>query len=114
MNHRIVAFCSLALAAVGIAVLAQQPISRFPFDEGAGTNTVDTAGGRTGALVGTPPPIWTSGVSSNSLLFDGLQNEVQVASDPGLTPTNALTLTAWIKVATNATGEAIAKWDSET
>jgi hypothetical protein len=82
----------------------------WPFDEGRGTNTFDASGnGRTGALIGNPLPIWTSGVSSNALEFDGIQNDVQVPTDPGLTPAG-LTLTTWVKVAPNMTSEAIAKW----
>ncbi len=86
-------------------------VGRWPFDEGAGTNTADVSGnGRAGTLQGNPLPIWTSGVSSNALGFDGLQNRVEVPDDAGLSPTNALTLATWVKAATNITSEAVAKW----
>src|SRR6266481_10208168 len=73
------------------------PTGHWPFDEGTGTNTVDISGNANhGTLKGSPVPIWTSGVSSNALEFDGVQNEVQVPNASTLTPTNALTLVAWV------------------
>ena len=90
------------------------PVAWWTFDEGAGTNTFDATGnGRTGTLMGKPLPVWTSGVSSNALEFDGFQNNVLVPNDAGLTPIDALTLAVWVKVATNVTSEAIAKWTTD-
>jgi hypothetical protein len=92
---------------------AQQPVGHWPFDEGAGTNTADVSGNNaTGTLVGATLPVWTSGVSSNALICDGLQNEVQVPDAPVLSPTNALTLTAWVKTATNLTSDVLGKWST--
>jgi hypothetical protein len=89
------------------------PVGRWPLDEGGGANTVDVSGNDLhGTLIGNPAPLWTSGVSSNALMFDGIQNEVQVGDATVLSPTNALTLSAWVKLATNATGEVIAKWNA--
>ncbi len=86
----------------------------WPFDEGHGTNTIDASGnGRTGTLIGDPLPFWTSGVSSNALKFDGIQNNVQVPGDAGITPAGALTLATWVKVATNMTSAAVAKWTTD-
>ncbi len=106
--------CFVAVCVVGVAVLARAAlVGRWPFDEGAGTNTVDTSeSGRDGALEGAPLPVWTSGIASNGLEFDGAQNEVRVPHEAGLTPSNALTVLAWVKAATNATGEIVAKWST--
>lgn len=98
-------------------VLAQETglMGRWPVDEGAGTNTVDVSGNDNhGQLIGDPVPVWTSGVSSNALLFDGAQNEVQVPDAPALSPANALTIAVWVKAATNLTSEAVAKWSTTT
>jgi len=103
--------CVLAgLVWLGISV-AQQPVGHWPLDEGAGTNTVDVSGNHaTGTLVGAALPVWTSGVSSNALVFDGLQNEVVVPDAPALSPTNALTVMAWVRAATNLTSDVLGKW----
>src|SRR5436309_3454998 len=120
MRKSIVAWMVLAAGLIGLLglVLAQQDaglVGRWPFDEGTGTNALDVSGNeRHGSLQGSPTPIWSSGVSSNALGFDGTQNEVRVPHDAGLTPTNALTLTAWVKTSTNATGEIIAKWSTNS
>ncbi len=88
-------------------------VGRWPLDEGAGTNVVDVSSNAWhGTLEGNPLPTWTSGVSSNALSFDGIQNEVQVPHDAGLIPTNALTVAAWVKAATNLTSEVVAKWST--
>ena len=115
MNKRLAIFCAMmAMGAMLVWVRAQDGlVGRWTFDEGGGTNTVDVTGrGNDGVLVGAPLPAWSSGVSSNALRFDGVQNEVRVADDPGLTPTNALTLAAWVKTATNMTSEVITKWST--
>ena len=85
----------------------------WPFDEGSGTNTASLVGTNlTGTLVGDPLPTWTSGIFSNALGFDGVQNEVVVADDPQLSPTNALSITAWVKTALAMTSEVVAKWST--
>jgi hypothetical protein len=93
--------------------VAQQLVGHWPLDEGTGTNTVDVSGNNaTGTLVGVSLPVWTSGVSSNALGFDGVQNEVVVPDAPPLSPTNALTLMAWVKAATNLTSDVLGKWST--
>ena len=85
----------------------------WPFDEGSGTNTASLVGTNlTGTLVGDPLPTWTSGIFSNALGFDGVQNELVVADDPQLSPTNALSITAWVKTALAMTSEVVAKWST--
>ena len=85
----------------------------WKFDEGCGTNAFSSVGTNlTGVLTGGSLPVWTSGISSNALLFDGSQNEVVVADNPQLSPTNALSILAWVKTATNLTSDVIAKWST--
>ena len=99
---------------------ASHPITSRPdvagwwsFDEGAGTNTMSLVGTNlTGTLVGDPLPTWTSGIFSNALGFDGVQNEVVVADDPQLSPTHALSITAWVKTVLAMTSEVVAKWST--
>jgi hypothetical protein len=88
-------------------------VARWPLDEGQGTNVFDASGHeQDGTLEGYPLPAWIAGVSSNALDFDGLQNEVRVPHDAGLTPTNALSLLAWLRASTNVTGEILGKWST--
>lgn len=109
--------CVITCAAIGFwVVLADPPavpVGHWPLDEGSGTYTTDATGnGNVGVLQGEPLPVWTSGVSSNALAFDGVQNEVVVVDAPVLSPTNGLTLTAWVKAATNLTSDVIGKWST--
>jgi len=53
-------------------------------------------------------------VSSNALGFGGAQNEAVVPDAPTLSPSNALTISAWVKAATNLTSEVVAKWSTNT
>ena len=101
---------------VGLTILVRaELVGHWPFDEGSGTNTVDSSGsGMVGVLTGSPTPVWTSGISSNALGFDGSQNEVSVTNSGGLAFSNALTVVAWVKVATNVTGEIAAKWSTNS
>ena len=85
----------------------------WPFDEGSGSNTFSMVGTNlTGSLVGDPLPIWTSGVYSNALGYDGAQNEVVVPDNPQLSPTNMLSVSAWVATATNITSAVISKWST--
>jgi hypothetical protein len=116
-NVRCAGVALLALASTGILRLglAQDSglVGHWPLDEGTGTNTLDASGNeRTGMLQGNPLPVWTGGVSSNALSFDGVQNAVVIPDDATLTPTNALSLSAWVKAQPLATGEIIAKWST--
>ena len=87
----------------------------WPFDEGIGSQTFSLVGTNlTGTLVGNPPPAWTSGIFSNALEFDGAQNEVVITDSLQLSPTNALSITAWVKTRLNLTSEVAAKWSTHT
>ena len=77
-------------------------IGWWKLDEGAGSNALDSSwNGLTGALNGGPLPQWTNGVSANALWFNGTSNDVEVSSTAILSPTNQLTLLAWVQIASN-------------
>ncbi len=79
-----------------------------------GTNVADISGnGHGDHLFGTPLPIWTKGVISNALAFDGVGNYVSVPDAPDLTPSNTLTLSAWVKASPTTTGIIVVKWMSD-
>jgi hypothetical protein len=64
-------------------------VASWQFDEGRGTNVADSSKNGHGAtLIGAPLPIWTTGISANALLFDGVQNYASVPNAPDLTPRN--------------------------
>ena len=89
-------------------------IGWWQFNEGAGTNAFDSSGnGNTGVLEGDPLPIWVGGISSNALLFDGVQNDVSVANAAVLSPTNTITVTAWINVLPSTNGAIVSKWATD-
>ena len=84
------------------------------FDEGTGSNALDSSfNGFTGSLTGSPWPQWTNGISSSALLFNGT-NTVQVLDAPLLTPTNQLTVLAWVQQSSsNTTGLVFSKWAAD-
>ena len=101
-------------AANNTAELLRGSVVWLPLDEGHGTNVADISGnGHGGTLFGTPLPIWTKGVISNALAFDGVGNYVSVPDAPDLTPSNTLTLSAWVKASPTTTGIIVEKWMSD-
>ena len=70
-------------------------IGHWKFDEGVGTITADaTTNNITGTLVNGP--IWTNGQSGRALLFDGVNDRVDLGNPGHLRLTNAMTLAAWV------------------
>ena len=68
----------------------------LPFDEGSGTSTADISGlGNDGTLSG---PTWIGSPLGTSLDFDGVNDLVQVPSDPSLDVQDEITLAAWVNV----------------
>jgi len=103
---------------VELGELPPQLLGWWQFDEGDGTNAFDSSGNDlTGVLEGEAPaeplPVWTSGLRSNALQFDGVQNDVRVANAAVLNPAHALTLAVWVQAATNVTGVVIGKWAAD-
>jgi hypothetical protein len=78
------------------------------FNDGTGTSAADASGnGRVGTLVNMDPVSdWVAGRDGGALDFDGIDDMVQIANDPGLTPADAITVAAWIRPST-----AMTNWD---
>jgi len=93
----------------GVECVTDGAIASFRFEEGAGTE-VSTSSGRVTTPYATPPRVgtvsgatWTlaghpdgRGGASRALLFDGVDDYVDVPHHPTLDVTGALTLEAWI------------------
>lgn len=68
----------------------------WSFDEGSGNIAGDSTGnGNSGTITGAS---WTTGISGFALDFNGSIDYVDIANATILNPTQALTVTAWIKV----------------
>ena len=68
-----------ALAAVALADVDEHIVLWLQFDEGAGGVTADSSNyGNDGTIVG---PTWTEGKYGSVLLFDGIDDYVEVASN---------------------------------
>ncbi len=89
----------LSLVGAGGPVHAADPnlIGWWRFDETSGTTAADSSGnGLDGTLVGQPQ--WVAGKTEGALLFDGVDDMVEVAYDPALDLGQALTIAAWLKL----------------
>ncbi len=71
-------------------------VGLWHMDEGSSGTTADSSGnGNTGTISGAT---WnSSGMFGNSLAFNGSTDYVDVGNNPSLSPSNALTVTAWVK-----------------
>jgi hypothetical protein len=84
----------------------------WKLDEGSGTNAEDSSGNMlNGVLEGNP--FWISGVVSNALQFDGAQDDLRISLGSSA-PTNAMTVSAWVKGAPTATGIILERWSANS
>jgi hypothetical protein len=87
-------------ASAGQAPAADDPylVGWWTFDDGSGTVAKDSSGkGKDATLVGGPA--WVKGkVGSGALSFDAVDDIVEVPEVPAFDMSDALTITAWIKV----------------
>jgi len=78
-------------------------VSEWRFDETAGTNSTDTVGTNNGNLNNFTFDLtdgWRSGsscVSGGCLQFDGSNDYVDCGDSPSIKPTDAMTLSVWVK-----------------
>src|SRR5262245_59107499 len=71
-------------------------VGYWTFDEGTGTVASDSSGhNNTGTLKNGP--LWTTGKLNTALQFDGIDDYVEVANSPSLSPTSAVSVSFWIK-----------------
>jgi hypothetical protein len=65
------------------------------FNEGSGTQTIDSSGtGNTGTLINGPT--WTTGKIGTALRFDRIDDYVECGADSSLNLTESLSIVAWI------------------
>jgi hypothetical protein len=85
---------------LGAVLGAEDPnlVGWWTLDDGSGSVAKDSSGnGRDGTLLGAPQ--WIAGkIGAGALSFDGVDDVVQVADAPALALSNALTLSAWVKL----------------
>jgi hypothetical protein len=73
-------------------------VGYWKFDEGKTRNTADSSGnGNSGSLQGSGGPTWITGVLSNALRFDGVDEYVNVPNSPVFGITGDITIAAWIR-----------------
>jgi hypothetical protein len=104
-------FIALLLATRVLATSG--PVGWWKFDEGTGTNIFDSStNGNNGFLEGgSLSSCWIEGILSNALQFGGVTtNWVTIPYNASLVPTQAFTLTAWVKPPTNNEFD-IENWD---
>lgn len=96
----------LILVLSGVSVIYHINISKadittgltghWTLNEGTGTTAGDSSGNsNTGSILNGA--LWTTGKMGQALDFDGVNDRVIVSSSATLAPTNALTLSAWIR-----------------
>jgi hypothetical protein len=72
------------------------PVGWWPFNEGSGTRVHDVSGlGNDGTTFNGP--IWTAGVSSHALDFDGTDDYALVPDHSTLDLTTGITIMSWIR-----------------
>jgi hypothetical protein len=75
--------------------LSKGLVAYWKFDEGRGTTAIDATGhGSNGTITGCE---WVPGISGTGLSFNGNDDYVEVADNPRLHLTDALTISVWFK-----------------
>lgn len=80
-----------------IEELGVDPVAWFKFDEGTGDQTLEDRSGAGSAITGDKT-VWKSGVSGTALQFDGYKTTVRIPASEGPSPSEALTLEAWLAI----------------
>ena len=88
-------FATTAATAPASQTTSVTPIGNWKLDEGFGGSALDSSGnGFNGAL--TNGPVWTAGRSGSALVFDGVNDYVDLGNPPALQITGGMTLSAWV------------------
>ncbi|MDO8524607.1 MAG: LamG domain-containing protein [bacterium] len=81
-------------------------VAYWDMDQATGTTAIDNSGNNnTGTLIGGVKI--TNGVYGNALQFDGVNDYINVADSPSLSPTNAVTVSGWIKTSSIQPGRGV-------
>jgi len=89
------------------------PAAHWPLDEAAGMIAADSVGSYDGSLMSfsADDSHWVAGHSGGGLMFDGMDDYVEVEGYPGVCGRNPRTVSAWIKTQPDPTGRlAIVAW----
>jgi hypothetical protein len=81
------------------------PSTWWRFDEGAGSTAADSAGGGVQGTVGSGAT-WTTGHTSNGLLFDGTSNGFVGGTASAVNSAGSFTVAAWVNPNANGTNKA--------
>lgn len=77
-------------------------VAHWRFDEGTGGTAVDSVGGYTGTLQGNmDPSSWITGKIKNALLFDGVDDYVDIGGVSSLALDTTYAISVWIDPDTN-------------
>lgn len=99
---------SLKFAAPLCAVITDQLVGRWRFDEASGTSAANTYGASgAGTLTNFPAAPWVAGRIGGALDFDGVNDWVRVATS--VKPTTAMTISMWAWADTRPTWASFAK-----
>jgi hypothetical protein len=109
MRGVVILISSLLFLASSPLVHAAAPtnglVGYWSFSEGSGSTAGDASGNSNNGTL-TNGPTWVTGkVGSGALSFDGVDDSVSLGAPSVLTPSAALTISAWVK-STNPTGAA--------
>jgi hypothetical protein len=89
------------------------PTAHWRLDETTGMTAVEEQGGRDGLLQNFPDDgsQWVQGVNAGGLLFDGIDDFVEISSITGIYGTRPRTVAAWIKLTEKPTeSQTILAW----
>ncbi|MDH4223578.1 MAG: dockerin type I domain-containing protein [candidate division Zixibacteria bacterium] len=79
-----------------LPALAQDLVGYWKFDEGTGTIAFDSSGyGNNGNLLNGP--VWIKGKVGSALMFDGIDDNIEIPDSSSLDLTDALTISMWLK-----------------
>jgi hypothetical protein len=93
------------------------PVAHWRLDETAGSAAADERGRHNGTLYNfaTDDAQWIEGMDGGALLFDGVDDYVEVSDYAGVTGTRPRTVTAWIKLSERPyRDQVIAAWGEPT
>jgi len=93
----LVAIIVLSIIPAGVQAQSDDGlVAEWHFDEGSGSVLVDSSGnGNDGVIYGAT---WVEGKYGYGLLFNGVDNYVEVPHSTSLDITNAITIEAWVKM----------------
>ncbi len=87
-------------------------VGHWGLDDGQGLAVADaTTNALTGKLSGQVLPVWDE--KEGSLVFDGVQNYVEIPDAPPLRRSRGFAVTVWVKADPHADGVVVGKWPSQ-